>query len=99
MIRQINTTGKVKFTGKNFDQVIEKIPETSGTFLAVGNKENLLPIQIVKFRVKSTLTNRDNLRKHFLNPGGKNNIDRKSQFENLIKDKTYDYILIAWGDY
>ena len=99
MIRQINSSGEVKFTGKNFEQVVKIIPETSGTLIARGNKENQLSVQVVKFRVKSTLAKPDNLRKHFLNPGGENKIDRKSQFENLIKDKTYDYILITWGDY
>ena len=99
MIRQINTSGQVKFTGKNFEQVIQKIPETSGTLLAMGIRKDQPNAEIVKFRVKSTSTNRDNLRKHFLNPGGENKIDRKSQFDNLIKDKTYDYILIAWGNY
>ncbi len=65
MTRQINTSGQIKFSGKNFEQVIKKIPETSGTLLAMGNKKDQQPVEIVKFRVKSTLINRDNLRKHF----------------------------------
>ena len=53
MIRQINTSGQVKFTGKNFEQVIQKIPETSGTLLAMGIRKDQPNAEIVKFRVKA----------------------------------------------
>ncbi len=53
MIRQITPSGQIQFTGKNFEQVIKKIPETSGTFLAIGNKKDQQPVQIVSSELKA----------------------------------------------
>jgi hypothetical protein len=83
------------FNGKNFDQVLKKLPWSRGDFYLVGVKDNVR--KPISMRRASK-----NLREKFLmgvnkiEKGEEKNMEREAFLKMKMKEENFDKIIIEW---